>query len=577
MTKIKELEGIDEYLVEACKRWNAPGCAVVILKDNKVAYCKGIGNRDISNKLEWTTQTLHAIASSTKSFTATAIAMMVEDGILEWDRPIRDYVSEFKLKDPMASNNTTIVDILCHRTGLPSHSFIGGNDEFEFDKIFEHLQHLEFTKPFRTTFQYSNLLYAAIAKIIEEISGMSYGKFLSKRIFKPLRMKNSTLSFRELKESPDHAVPYDENLEENWTPDVMHDISSAGGGIISSIDDIGKWIKFNLDKGKARGKQLVTAENLVNLYHPLFIFPGTSGNRPDRLFWYQGGYGLGWQSVIYRGEKMVFHGGGYPGYDTQVRFFPDRNIGLGVFVNKNFYVAHGIVYDLIDRMLGFEPHDWVGETMENEARMIQAMQQAKEALKGITSVGPKPTRSLGEYVGKFHHPGYGSLKVILEDNSLLIQFGSLTYPLTHYQYDTFHFAIEVFEFSAFVTFQFDTNGEVHGFTANVEEAIDPVLFKMVPDERMWTEEFLERMTGKYSFMEEIVEIKLKGEDTLILTHPHRPPQDLSPIRKMRFDLTGTGATITFVEDDTGKITEFQFSAGGGFFAQLITAKRIEED
>ena len=260
MVKIKELEGLDNYLLETCEKWNAPGGAVAVLKDNNVVYSKGFGYRDVVNKFEWTTNTLFPIGSSTKSFTATAIAMMVEDGILEWDRPIKDYVPEFKLKDPIASSMTTIEDLLCHRTGLPAHFFAAMDDELTTDEILNRLPHLELSKPFRTTLQYCNLLYIAIAKIIEEISGMRYGTYIKKRIFKPLGMKDSVLSYAEFKECPDFALGYRERngkLDEIKSPGSLYDSSSAGGGIFSSIDDVGKWLKFHLNKGEINGKQLL--------------------------------------------------------------------------------------------------------------------------------------------------------------------------------------------------------------------------------------------------------------------------------------------------------------------------------
>ena len=118
LTRNPELDGLDEFLLETREKWNAPGGSVAVVKGKKVVYEKGFGYRDVANKLEWTPQTLQSIGSATKSFTATAFAMMVEEGIIEWERPIRDYVSKFKLKDSMASNNTTFVDLLGHRTGL---------------------------------------------------------------------------------------------------------------------------------------------------------------------------------------------------------------------------------------------------------------------------------------------------------------------------------------------------------------------------------------------------------------------------------------------------------------------------
>ncbi len=581
MVNVPELEDLDEFLVETCEKWNAPGGSVAIVKDNKVVYAKGFGYRDVANKLEWTAQTLQSIGSATKSFTATVIAMMVEDGVIEWDNPIRDYVSEFKLKDPIASNNTTFVDLLGHRTGLPGHYFALMNDGLNLDNILHRLPHLELTKPFRTTFQYCNLLYVVAAKLIEEISGMSYSRFIQKRIFKPLRMRSSVLNFTDYKKFPDHALGYRERngkLEEIESPASMYDTSSGGGAIFSNAEDIGRWIEFHLNKGKVRGKQIITAESLRKTYHPLFVFPGgASGFQIKEKWWYQSGYGLGWQTVVYRGELMVFHGGSWPGYCTEIRFFPDRNLGVVVYGNKDYAMPFAIFYNIIDRLLGFEPYDWDKLYKEYEDGILAGMIQMEEAKKVKKRTETKPTRPIRDFTGTYLNPGYGKLRVSLEDKDMMIQYGSQIFPLEHNNYDSFDFEDEVFHFTTSITFQYDGEGEVHGFTTQIEPDIEPVFFKAVPDERMRTKEFLTRMVGKYHFMEDTVEVQLKGDDTLLLAISKTTPQVLEPIRGMRFGIEGGGTTtITFIEDESGNITEFQFRESGGFFAQLITAKRIEE-
>ncbi|MGY5854364.1 MAG: serine hydrolase domain-containing protein, partial [Candidatus Thorarchaeota archaeon] len=401
MTKAPELEGLDEFLLETCKKWNAPGGSIAVLKDSKVVYAKGFGYRDVANKLEWTPQTLQSIGSATKSFTATAVAMMVEDGIIEWDKPIRDYVLEFKLKDSMASNNTTFVDLLGHRTGLPGHYFALMNDGLSLDNILDRLPHLELSKPFRTSFQYCNLLYVVAAKLIEEISGMSFSKFIQKRVFKPLRMKNSVLTFAEYKQFDDHALGYRERsgkLEEIESPASMYDTSSGGGAIFSNAEDIGRWIEFHLNKGEVRGKQLIKPESLRKTYHPLYILPGSAGGlQIDKKWWYQSGYGMGWQTVVYRGELMVFHGGSWPGYCTEIRFYPDKNVGVVVYGNKDYAMPFAIFYNIIDRLLGFEPFDWNKVYKDWEDEILAGMQQMEEAKKAEVTTGLKPTRPIREF------------------------------------------------------------------------------------------------------------------------------------------------------------------------------------
>jgi hypothetical protein len=300
------------------------------------------------------------------------------------------------------------------------------------------------------------------------------------------------------------------------------------------------------------------------------------GRLADENWWYQSGYGLGWQSVVYRGELMIFHGGSVPGYCTEIQFFPDRNVGVAVFGNKDYAMPFAIKYDIIDRLLGFDPYDWNTFWKDYEDKQLEGILKMEEMRKRPSEEGPKPTHLIEEYAGTYFDPGYGSMKVFVKDANLMMQYGTQIFPLKHRNYDTFEFEYEVLQFAATLSFQTDTNGEIHGFTSHLEPEDEPIFFKIVPDERMRTKEFLSRFIGKYSFMEDVVDIQLKGEDTLILASPITPIQELYPIRGTRFGIKGAGTTtITFIEDNAGNTTEFQFRGGGGFFTQFITAMKIE--
>ena len=250
MGQDKILEGLDEKLEATLKAFDAPGLAVVALKDNEIIYSKGFGYRDVDKKLEMTPNTAHPIASCTKSFTSTAIALLVNEGKLEWDTPIREFIPQFKMKDSVATERVTIVDMLSHRTGLPSHDFVWVNDDFSYREIFERLPHLDLSKDIRTNFQYCNLMYLAASVIIEELSGMSYKDFIVKRIFKPLKMKDSNLSIQTMRQSPNYATPYkidykDEKLGYIECDYIENEDAAGDGGIHASIEDMGKWLGFH--------------------------------------------------------------------------------------------------------------------------------------------------------------------------------------------------------------------------------------------------------------------------------------------------------------------------------------------
>jgi CubicO group peptidase (beta-lactamase class C family) len=174
MTEATELYGFDKELERLREHWDAPGIACVALKDNEIVYAYAVGLRDIGKNLPMTPQTIQPIGSCSKSFTSTAVALLVEDGKLEWDTPVHKMFPKFELKDPIASAKTTLIDMLSHRTGLPRHDLVWFNDEFTYNQIFEYLPYLDPSRDFRTTFQYCNLMYIATAALVEEISGMKY-------------------------------------------------------------------------------------------------------------------------------------------------------------------------------------------------------------------------------------------------------------------------------------------------------------------------------------------------------------------------------------------------------------------
>ncbi|MHA2004886.1 MAG: serine hydrolase domain-containing protein, partial [Candidatus Thorarchaeota archaeon] len=307
----------DMHLKETLDLWSAPGLAAVVLKDNEVVYSKGFGYRDIESKIPMTKDTIHPIASCTKSFTSTAIAMLVDEGKLEWNTPIQEFIPRFRLKDSVASSHVTIVDMLSHRTGLPRHDLVWIDAEFTYDQILERLPHLDPSADIRLKFQYCNLMYLAASVIIEELSGMSYNEFVAKRIFKPLRMKNSNFSVTDMQKTPNYAKPYkiDYQKEEFDIIEcdfVVNDAATGAGCINASIDDMGKWLAFHLNNGKVGAKQLVSPVNLRMTHNPVIIDSAEgqlSMYVPNQKWFRMQTLALGWGVQMYRGYRQVTHSG----------------------------------------------------------------------------------------------------------------------------------------------------------------------------------------------------------------------------------------------------------------------------
>ncbi len=578
MSSIEEFKELDDFLHDLPYTWGIPGVAVVVLKDKKVIYSKAFGYRDVANKLEMTTKTIQPIASCTKAFTTAAIAMLVEEGKLEWDKPIRKYVPEFELNDSVVSNRITLEDMLSHRTGLPRHDFVWMNTNFTYNQVLERLPFLEPSKDLRTTFQYNNLMFMAASMVIKKISGVSYNEFVENRIFKPLSMENSNFSITEMQKAADFAYPYKEKDGETVLCDfVDNDVASGAGCINSSIEDMGKWLQFHLNTGKVGEEQLVSPDNIKRTHKPLIITALGSGLDmwiPDQKWIKLQTYALGWAGEIYRGYRTVGHGGGIDGSSSLMTFIPDEDIGVGVIVNKTgSMVPTMVTYHILDRLLELENVDWNGLLKPIEEQVKKIDRETGSKSQELRVLKTKPTFEFHEYTGKYHHPGYGELKINLEGEELTISFGEATYPLTHYHFDTFQFDYKRFDLKDLLTFQLDSNGEVDCFTIKLESLVPPVKFTRLPDEHFKDKEFLNKLVGKYNLASIEIVIAFKSGDKLTIAFPNQPAVELVPVKGMRFKIKGSEATaLTFKETETGDIDEFLFVQLG----TVISAKRIKE-
>ncbi len=574
------LEGLDEHLEASMEAFDAPGLAIVALRNNEIVYSKGFGYRDVDKELEMTPNTAHPIASCTKSFTSTAIALLVDEGKLEWDTPIREFIPQFKMKDPVATERVTIVDMLSHRTGLPRHDFVWVNDDFSYREILERLPHLDLSKDIRTDMQYCNLMYLAASVIIEELSGMSYNDFIVKRIFKPLKMKDSNLTIQSLRQTPDYATPYKVDFKDEKTgfiecDYIEHDDAAGAGDINSSIDDMGKWLRFHLNKGRVGKKQLVSADNLQRTQDSVIITSMTMGLDawvPNQKWFRMDSYALGWAGIMFRGNRLVRHGGGIDGSTSLMGFIPDEGVGVMAVVNKSDCVLSSVAFfHLFDRLLGIEPVDWNEIYLRIDAEIIKSIQQSGEKSQGIRIAKTKPSRSISEYVGRYSHPGYGEVEFYLKDEDLIFKMGSVDYPMTHFHYDTFQFDIKRFDIKGLLTFHADDGGEIVKFSSKLEQLTSPITFTHLPDKHMREKEFLKPLIGEYEIMGMTVAIEFKGEDSLVLKIPGQHTKEMEPVRGMKFTAKDGSFSLKFKKDDSGPVSEFLYIDA----MQVIPAKRIE--
>ncbi len=202
------LDGFDDFLAQALKDWKVPGVAVAVVQGDKVILLKGYGYRDAEKQLPVTPNTLFAIGSITKSFTVSTLGMEMDEGKVDWDKPVREYLPTFKMYDPVQTEQMVVRDLITHRTGLPRHDLVWYSSDFPREDLIQRLQFLEPNKPLRSRFQYNNLMFMTAGYIAGQLNGKSWEDTIRERVLTPLGMKGTTFSVKDSQNAPDFAQPY---------------------------------------------------------------------------------------------------------------------------------------------------------------------------------------------------------------------------------------------------------------------------------------------------------------------------------------------------------------------------------
>ena len=188
-------EGFENFVNRAMVAHHVPGTSIAFIKGDKIAYANGFGHRDLENKLPVTPETIFAIGSCTKAFTATALGMLVDQGKLDWDTPIKQYLPGFAMYDKETTEKLSLRDCLCHRSGLPRYDCLWNGNRFKSRaELVATLRYLKPNAGFREKYQYNNLMYTLAGYVLETISGKSWDAFIQENITKPLGM-NGTCFF----------------------------------------------------------------------------------------------------------------------------------------------------------------------------------------------------------------------------------------------------------------------------------------------------------------------------------------------------------------------------------------------
>ncbi|MCC9602274.1 serine hydrolase [Stieleria sp. JC731] len=435
-----DFSDFDEFIDRVLREWKVPGVAVGVISEDRVILAKGYGARDIENDLPVTSKTLFSIASITKPFTATAVAMLVDEGKLDWNDRVHDHLHDFQLSDADATVQLSVRDCLAHRTGLAMAGLrwygVKGWPEEHITpaQSYRTLRYLELTSRPRSTFQYSNSGYLIAGQLIEGLSEQSWEEFIESRLLKPLGMTTSNFSIQNSQSNSDHAQPYgmvgDQVAPRPFFPG---EVVGPVAGINSNVDDMIRFLQFNLAQGEFNETQVVSKASMRELLTPEVAMP--EFNRFDET---TGFHSMGWQIFLIRGEKWARHTGSIPGFTAVAAFCPKRQCAYVVLTNLAYRpTAELIELNIRSRLLGRQPKDEFAFYRNLEQAGSEAYEQARLARRPAQVQATSPTFPLERYVGVYSHPAFGTFEVLLQDRQLRWHHHGFRGPLAHYHFDSF--------------------------------------------------------------------------------------------------------------------------------------------
>lgn len=426
----------DAALVEQVEAWvkkamagfpDQPAVSIGLVKDGKTLMARGYGVREIGGAPA-DEKTLFAIASNTKAVTAAALAILVDEGKVKWDEPVRTYLPNFKLSKPELNGLVTVRDTLSHRIGFglgAGDLLFWPNSDRTRAEVMAAVEHVPIEDQFRARYHYCNLMFVVAGEIVAAASGMPWEQFVQTRILDRLGM-SETVPLARLADPAKSALPHgrvgpplryqgpmtvlDRSIAAVWN----WDSAAAAGGICTTPGDWAKWIACQLAGGALPdGSRLFSEAAGREMWRPNIIVsssPGPTGELPGRAI--ASTYAMGWQVQDYRGERMVTHGGGAPGYISGTVLIPGRNAGFSVFTNaEEGMLLRALRSGIADIVMGKAGFDWVADGQKLQANSDAKSLEAAAEIDAKQAAGAAPSLPLSAYVGRWRDPWYGDITI----------------------------------------------------------------------------------------------------------------------------------------------------------------------
>ncbi|MDT4898524.1 MAG: hypothetical protein QOH25_3601 [Acidobacteriota bacterium] len=438
----RSLDQLNQYVAELMKKLPVtPGLAIAVVRGDKIIFIQGFGYRDVKAQLPVTPQTQFYIASTTKSFTATAAKLLADEGKIDLDAPLKKYFPDLALKAPLSTEQISLRDLLTHRSGISNEAInfrTAYTGQYDANVILDLLSN--YSKPISPEFRYSNIGYIIASYALEKAAGETWRQAIERRILTPLGLKNTSSLASRAKASGDFALPYlaeDGHFVE--LPYKEDNTMHAAGGMVSSAEDLAKWVIVNMNGGKFEGKQIIPARSLEEILSPQI-------NQKRTFYKFERyAYSLGWNIGSYNSDKLIHCFGEFPGFRPHVSFMPEHNIGVVVLANESeesSLLPDLIACDIYDYLLYKKPlrTDSNPKLEEYLANLKKQREERAKRARARDEAKGKETRQTLEsaaYAGVYDNPEWGRIIITLDGEALSFKFGNVSSTLVHLTGDVF--------------------------------------------------------------------------------------------------------------------------------------------
>lgn len=461
---------VDALATEARETWDLPGLAISIVQDDTLLWSQGYGVKELGKDDPVNADTLFSIASNSKAFTSAIVASLVEEGLLEWNEPVKTYLPEFELNDPFLSAEVTVEDLLTHRVGIASANALWIRTPFTRDEILQRLHLIPTINSLRNGYHYNNNLYIVAGLVARAVTGQTWDELIQQRIFTPLGMENSCTSIRHLPRFEHTATPHADNPEGTVIPIPRYNADNCGpaGSILSCVNDMANWMRCLLAQGEFGGEPVLAESVIRQMQTPHTLIPVSRSFRemiPDAMF---RAYGLGHRIHNSNGLKFVEHSGGLNGFRSYVLLVPEKNLGVCVLTNSYTNASEAVAKTIADTMLGIEGRDWYthyGDLFRaSRERSQERLQERDDERIPDTTPSLEPVA----YTGTFSHPAYGEIHISLEDETLHFvknEAALVMGSLRHWHHDTFMTEPALaYDSGDLYVFHLDADGQIEAVT-----------------------------------------------------------------------------------------------------------------